>query len=362
MTGENETDKEIEIILSDDEMGLPAADETPVVLSDDPKDGIEDLRRQIKEREQELESARRNEAGERARAEELERRRRVAEMKAEGHEAKALEATLTASAREYESVASTLEMEQQRAAQLESQYTTAMENGDFKTAAKIQTDMGRTAARLERLEEGKQALQDSYQRQETARAELAARQVQQQQRGVPAAIDWNAPWTPDIAESVMSTSSPQAAAWMRQNPKFFSDPGFRGQVSGAHQMALSKGIRQDTPEYFAEVESLVGISRTREDRQTMAQNTDSDKDTQSGASQTTARKSPSMNSQAAAPVRGTPQGGAGTASQTRVTLTPQERDMARQLFPKKKSTDPDPEVAYAQNREAMRRAGTLRNY
>lgn len=117
---------------------------------------------------------------------------------------------------------------------LEGQYADAMAAQDFKSAAKLQRQMGDNSAKLIQLEAGKKALESAP-------------------KPVPRA-------PVDPLEQFVGQLSPASATWVRAHPEFVRDSNKHQQMIAAHQIALARGIKADTPEYFASVEKTLDIS------------------------------------------------------------------------------------------------------
>lgn len=117
---------------------------------------------------------------------------------------------------------------------LEGQYADAMAAQDFKAAAKLQRQMGDNSAKLIQLEAGKKAL-------ETA------------PKPVPRT-------PPDPVEQFCAQLSPLSATWVRSHPEFVRDANKHQQMIAAHQIAVARGHKADTPEYFASVEKTLDLT------------------------------------------------------------------------------------------------------
>lgn len=117
---------------------------------------------------------------------------------------------------------------------LEGQYADAMGAQDFKAAAKLQRQMGDNSAKLIQLEAGKKALESAPK--PTPRAPV------------------------DPLEQFVGQLSSVSATWVRAHPEFVRDSNKHQQMIAAHQIALARGIKADTPEYFASVEKTLDIA------------------------------------------------------------------------------------------------------
>ena len=298
--------------------------------SDSPAAGIEDLKRQLAE-------ATRASDHHRKVAEEEGRRRQEAERAAQDYAGQATAANSVASQREHESLLNAISATQQGIDKASADLRQAMEAGDYDKASQAQIAIGRFAARLEQMESGRASAEE-------ARKAAPVQTQPPRQQPAPAAVDWSRAWSPTEAESVARGSSPAAAAWMRSHPQFFHDPNFRQQVIGADQVARARGIAPDTDAYFQAVEGIVGISSPEATAQQMAQMH------QPAPVQGQQRQAPPP---AAAPSRQVPSSGGQASSGNRVTLSADECDIARFMFPNEK----DPLATFAANKQACEREG-----
>lgn len=116
----------------------------------------------------------------------------------------------------------------------EAQYAEALAAGDHARAAKINREMNQNAAKLQKLEDGKVALESAPK--PTARATPAA----------------------DPVERLASQLSPKSAAWVRAHPEFAVGSKYQKMVA-AHQMAMADGISADTDAYFESIEDTLKL-------------------------------------------------------------------------------------------------------
>lgn len=178
----------------------------------------------------------------------------------------------------------------------EAAYAKAAEAGDYVAAAKAQRLMAKVELALSQLDGVKAQIEANAKRPAT-------------EGRVERPRDENA----DPVESFASSLTPASATWVRQHPEYVRDASLNKKMLGAHHMALGDGLQPDTPDYFAHVEKTLGIGHNDD-----------------GAKPTAPpdRPSPSF----AAPVsRDTPSLASGKPQRQTVTLTPEERAMARDL-------------------------------
>jgi len=117
---------------------------------------------------------------------------------------------------------------------LEGQYAEALAAQDFKTAAKLQREMANNSAKLIQLEAGKKALESAP-------------------KPVPRA-------PVDPVEQFCAQLSPASASWVRSHPEFVRDQHKNRQMLAAHELALARGLKADSPEYFASVEKTLDVA------------------------------------------------------------------------------------------------------
>jgi hypothetical protein len=202
---------------------------------------------------------------------------------------------------------------------LEGQYADAMAAQDWKAAAKAHRQMSDNSAKLTQLEAGKKALEAAPK--PTPR--VAA----------------------DPVEQFASALSPASATWVRAHPEFVRDPHKNRQMIAAHELALARGHKADTAEYFASVEKTLDLTAPA------VAKVDPEPDATADAAQAVGGRA----APAAAPV--SRRNGAHGNRPGVVTLTPEQADQAHFSFP-----DLDPkkaEIEYARNMVALRKEGKL---
>lgn len=309
---------ETTIVLPDDDQNhdivVDIGSDNTNLSNDNPETGIEDLKRQLAEvsaRAQEekklRESAELSRETERVARQEAERRALAA-----GNQAQQFRGV--SEQHELASVVNALTAAQQQQEHLEGRLAALNEEGNFAEAAKTQSQLARIAARVEQLENGKITLE----------ARRAAPQPQQQQAADP-------------KEAFLQQQSDKTRSWLRQHDRFFTDQTFRNAVQGAHNIAVSRSIPTESDAYFQFIEEMAGLRQPVQ-------------------AEPVPQQVPTAQAQrtvvpAAAPSRTVPTSTPGRGAT--ITLSPEEREMARTLFAKTKPTDPDPEVIYAKNKAAM---------
>lgn len=198
---------------------------------------------------------------------------------------------------------------------LEGQHADAMAAGDWKAAAKLQRQMGDNSAKLIQLEAGKKALESAPK--PTPRAPV------------------------DPVEQFVGQLSPASATWVRAHPEFVRDSHKNRQMIAAHELALARGLKADTPEYFASVEKTLDIAAPA------AAKVDPAEDASADAAQATGGRTTAP---AAAPVSRSANGANGKRPRT-MTLTAAEQETATM---NKMSFE-----EYARQKEALIKEGKL---
>jgi hypothetical protein len=173
-------------------------------------------------------------------------------QQAEREVARASEELTTARGEVIESQVSTVESglaaAQAEADAAEREYTAAFEAGDGARMGQAQRKIAKAEARIARLDEAKADLET---RKTKPAIEADPRRTEAPQRRLEA-ID-------DPVEAYVSGRSEKTAKWLRAHPDFVTDQRKNAKLTAAHWDATGEGIEADTPEYFAHVESYIGL-------------------------------------------------------------------------------------------------------
>jgi len=179
----------------------------------------------------------------------------------------------------------------------------AMEAGDFRTAAAAQTEIVDARYNVQLLHGQKQAIE--------AQIQAAARQQQappQQPQGNPAEY---------VASGLERGGFPKSAAWLRAHSDMAADEAkFRRVQSAASYAENIAGLRPETPEYFDEIERVLGMRQAEKAPEPAPRR------------ETPARAAPS----AAAPRTPAPTRLNGQTERVSVSLSPRERAHARDVL------------------------------
>lgn len=118
----------------------------------------------------------------------------------------------------------------------EDEYAQAMEQGDYRAAAKAQSKLSAIAVKAQRIQEGKAALERRAE-DVKAQSERSADPIEQYTQGMTAA----------------------SANWVRAHSDLFLNETDRSFVIAAHHRAVRNNIALDTPEYFEAIERELGL-------------------------------------------------------------------------------------------------------
>ena len=260
----------------------PAAVPAPAQTADD---GIELLKRQLEEKRRE--------------ADEAKRQKQEAELLAAQREREIQDYQFRATDSEHVALVNAIASFERDGEMLEKDYATALEMGEYNKAAKIQRQMAAVESRLLTLTQGREELE--Y-RLKAPRPEPELPKIQPVQRD-------------PVEERIAGLSKP-SQDWIRSHPEVITDTRLTNKMTAAHYEALAEGINADTPDYFAFIESKLGFDGSAQ------------VPVQTAAPRQIARSA----AIAAAPVSrsASPTISASGNTQT-VTLTPEERSMARDL-------------------------------
>lgn len=174
---------------------------------------------------------------------------------------------------------------------LRSQYASARAAGDFAKEAELIEMMATNSGKLLQLENGKEAL--------AAKPKAAPQQF-------------------DPVEQLAASVSPREAAWIRAHPEFARDPQLNAKLRGTYNLLQSEQFVPCTTEFFAEMESRLGLRGSRREAEP-----ETGDDPMSEAAKPTARRTPPPS----APVT---RSGAPPGQSTRtVRLSPEEVEMAK---------------------------------
>lgn len=232
----SDKEKDLEVVLDDAPEIEKREDDVEIVVSDEPvaragsetsrtepEEGIEELRRRLdQERQARIEAEKRAyQAGEQA------------------HKAFAeVEDT------QFHLVKSAFDSVRRDQDILRSNLREAMQIGDYDKAAEINESMSMNSIKLSQLEQGLVEMQNR------AKAAPEQRQQQPSQRPVGNQVD-------DLIQRV----TPLSARWLQDNRDHLQDQRSLRIVARAHEDAIDMGIIPESNDYFALVETRLGIRK-----------------------------------------------------------------------------------------------------
>jgi hypothetical protein len=275
-------DLEVQVDIEDEEQI-----ETPEVVK--PEEGVDELKRQL----------------------DAERARRV-EAERQAHEASERErlARNDKDDSDIQLVANAIQTLNRDSEILKANYAMALKNGDFTRAAEINGEMNETAAQLQQLNNGLDAMKAKPKAQP------------QPQR------------SSDPVEAFAAQLTPRSADWVRAHPEFVKDARLNRKMIAAHELAVADGHTPDTDGYFSAIEQTLKVGQQR---------AQPEEDASASAAKVTQRRDAAP---AAAPVsRG------GSSRSNVVRLTAAEREMAEMMGMKPED--------YAKNKMALQKEGKL---
>ena len=222
---------------------------------------------------------------------------------------------------QYNSVLTSIAAEQSALDKAEADYAAFAAVSDWASASKAQRVMSSASARLELLEDAKQAF-------ETKRETL---------RTTPPAATPPAPQPAQDFEQRIVQMPEVAKGWLRKHPEFINDAAMNRKIGGAHNYLVdNKGLQPFSEAYFDALDTEFGF-----------------KAPPAAAPQAQPqRRSMPMS----APVsRDVPTASGQRQTSTTMTLTEEERRIARTSYTAKDMTDAQKEYAYAKNKQKLHR-------
>lgn len=148
----------------------------------------------------------------------------------------------------YDTIVSGINAAKAEADAAEIAYRDAAERGDFTAQAKAQREMARAESRITPLEMARQELEsDRKARPKPGEAD------DQSRRPAPVA---------DPVEAYLASRTQKSAAWLRNGrTDYITDTGKNNKLIAAHYHAIGEGIQPDSPEYFAHLETQLGLKK-----------------------------------------------------------------------------------------------------
>lgn len=219
---------------------------------------------------------------------------------------------------EYNSVLTAIAAEQSALDKAEADYAGFSSVGDFGNAAKAQRIMSTAAARLDRLEEGK----------------VAFEQKRDAPKPAPAATPQAAPL--DFEQRIAQLPD-TAKSWLRKHPEFVNDASLNTKIGHAHNYLTGmRNVEAFSPAYFDALDTEFGFK--------------AEPQAEAPPQQPQQRRSMPVS----APVsRDVPTASGQRQKPGSMTLTAEERQIARSSFTASDMTNEQKEYLYAQNKKKL---------
>jgi DNA repair exonuclease SbcCD ATPase subunit len=258
------------------------------------EDDASDLRRQLDDMK------RSKEEGDRRINEEI-AARQAAEQRGREREHEASQSKIRAEDAEYDAILNAIGAAESEAESAQRDIAMSSEASDAKGVAEASRRLARAESRLVQLQDGKEAIE----RAKTAQAarEKAGGNTQQQQR-----VTNQQPTIEEYINQLPNLLQSQRD-WLKAHPDALTDQRKNLRLQGAHVEAEDKGFRPGTAKYFTYLEERLGY-----------QPAESDVDDEQDEPVTVVSAPPSRSGVNA---------GTGRPSNNKITLTPEQREMAR---------------------------------
>lgn len=234
---------------------------------------------------------------------------------------------------EYNSVLTAMAAEQSTLEKAEADYAAYASAGDWGNAAKAQRAMAQASARIDRLEDGKKAFE-----------------VRKENRPAPTAQPAPQPQQPQnpIERQIAGMPIPDNAKdWLRGHPDYLTDPRKNSKLQAAHWDALDDAggeSQMGSQKYIDALETRLGLRQA------------------APAAEPQPQPQPQRRSMpvSAPPSRDVPTPSGQRAQSSKITLTAEERSIARQSMSWLKPEEA--EVEYARNKAKLARMRTNGEY
>ncbi len=269
------------------------------------------------ELKKQLEDLRRANVEQQARFNQEVQARQAAEQRSQQREYETYQHKIRAEDAEYDAILNAIGAAESEAEAAQRDISLATEASDAKAVGEASRRLARAESRLSQLEDGKMAIERAKTA-AAARAKEAPRQQQPQQNNIT--VDQYIDSIPNLL--------PSQRTWLKNHPDAMTDAKKNIAVQNAHNEAEKNGLQAGTTKYFNYLEERLGYREpTREDD-------DVDDEPNNRAANVSAPVSRSATNPST-----------GRQSSTRITLTPAQREAARDS-----GVD---EITYAKNLQKM---------
>lgn len=231
--------------------------------------------------------------------------RQAAEQRVKEREQEASQSKIRAEDAEYDAILNAIGAAESEAENAQRDIAIATEAADAKAVAEASRKLARAESRLSQLEDGKAAI-------ERAKTNAAAEAKKAPVEVTPKATSVDQ-YSVDQYIDQLPNLLPSQRDWLREHPDSLTDTRKNLRLQGAHVEAEDKGLRPGTTKYFNYLEQRLGYVDPEEQ-----ENDDDMEDNDTPKATVSAPPSRSATS----PSTGRPTG-------TRITLTPEQREIAR---------------------------------
>ena len=269
------------------------------------------------ELKQQLEDLRKANAEQQARFTQEVQARQAAEQRSRQREQETYQHKIRAEDAEYDAILNAIGSAESEAEAAQRDIAAATETADYKAVADASRRLARAESRLSQLEDGKLAIERAK-TEAAARAKQAPRQQAAPQQNVT--VDQYIDSIPNLL--------PSQRGWLKQHPDAMTDPKKNIRVQNAHNEAEEQGLQVGTTRYFQFLDQKLGYAKPDTEDDDVAD----DNNNRAAA-------------QVSAPPSRTATSPTGRTSATRITLTPEQREIAR--------LSGIDEITYAKNLQKM---------
>jgi hypothetical protein len=228
--------------------------------------------------------------------------RQAAEQRVREREQEASQSKIRAEDAEYDAILNAIGAAENEAESAQRDIATASEASDPKGMAEASRRLARAESRLSQLEDGKAAIE----RAKTIAAAQAKEAPQQRETQKNLDVNQYIDQLPNLL--------PSQRDWLREHPETLTDARKNQRLQGAHVEAEDQGFRPGSQKYFNYLEERLGYK----EKDVNDDDDDNERQQDAGAAQVSAP-----------PSRNATNPGTGRPSNTRITLTPEQREVAR---------------------------------
>ena len=223
--------------------------------------------------------------------------RQAAEQRVREREQEASQSKIRAEDAEYDAILNAIGAAESEAEGAQRDIALATETSDAKAVGEASRRLARAESRLSQLEDGKAAIE----RAKTAQA-ARARETPPQRASQPATVEQYIDQLPNLL--------PSQRDWLREHPDALTDTRKNLRLQGAHVEAEDQGFRPGTQKYFSYLEERLGYKEPEDGDDVEDEPV----------------RSPQVS---APPSRSATNINTGRPSGNRITLTPEQREVAR---------------------------------